>query len=123
MDKTRSRARVTSLLGISHASRTTADSASCTPRMRPGIVHNANALCAQVLVLGASVAGLPTLDDAVSSARHTASYQRSDGAWPYAERANGRWVDSFHTGFVLESLHAVAQAADDDALRAAFAKA
>jgi len=87
-----------------------------------GVVHNANALCAQVLMLGAVVAGLPTQDDAVSSARHTASYQRSDGAWPYAEKENGRWVDSFHTGFVLESLHAVAEAVDDAALRTSVRK-
>jgi hypothetical protein len=82
-----------------------------------GIVHNANALCAQVLMLGAEIAGLPTRDDAVASARHTASYQRPDGAWEYAEQSNGRWVDSFHTGFVLESLHAVAVAAGDQPLR------
>jgi hypothetical protein len=86
------------------------------------VIHNANALCAQVLALGANVAGLPTLDDAVSSARHTASYQRPDGAWPYAETASGRWVDSFHTGFVLESLHTVAEAVGDDALRSAVIK-
>jgi hypothetical protein len=86
------------------------------------VIHNANALCAQVLVLGATVAGLPTLDEALLSARHTASYQRSDGAWPYAETANGQWVDSFHTGFNLESLHAVAEAVDDVALRSTVRK-
>ena len=32
------------------------------------------------------------------------SAQREDGTWHYAEEARGAWVDSFHTGFVLEAL-------------------
>jgi hypothetical protein len=32
------------------------------------------------------------------------STQRPDGTWPYSEEARGAWVDSFHTGFVLEAL-------------------
>ena len=30
--------------------------------------------------------------------------QRADGTWPYSMDARGGWVDSFHTGFVLEAL-------------------
>jgi hypothetical protein len=32
------------------------------------------------------------------------SAQREDGTWHYSEDARGAWVDSFHTGFVLEAL-------------------
>ena len=32
------------------------------------------------------------------------STQREDGTWPYSEESRGGWVDSFHTGFVLEAL-------------------
>jgi hypothetical protein len=32
------------------------------------------------------------------------SAQREDGTWRYSEEARGTWVDSFHTGFVLEAL-------------------
>jgi hypothetical protein len=32
------------------------------------------------------------------------SEQREDGTWPYSAEMRGGWVDSFHTGFVLESL-------------------
>ncbi|HXL15632.1 MAG TPA: hypothetical protein VN972_06070 [Methylomirabilota bacterium] len=30
--------------------------------------------------------------------------QRKDGTWPYSPEARGGWVDSFHTGFILESM-------------------
>jgi hypothetical protein len=36
--------------------------------------------------------------------RFALSAQREDGTWRYAEEARGAWVDSFHTGFVLEAL-------------------
>ena len=32
------------------------------------------------------------------------SAQREDGTWPYSVESRGSWVDSFHTGFVLEAL-------------------
>jgi len=32
------------------------------------------------------------------------SSQREDGTWLYSAEARGGWVDSFHTGFVLEAL-------------------
>jgi hypothetical protein len=35
--------------------------------------------------------------------RYTVNGQRADGAWPFAEDYR-TWVDSYHTGFVLESL-------------------
>ena len=30
--------------------------------------------------------------------------QRQDGSWPYSTDVHGAWEDSFHTGYVLESL-------------------
>ena len=36
--------------------------------------------------------------------RYSLERQRPDGAWPYGERPNLRWVDNFHTGYVLDSL-------------------
>jgi len=30
--------------------------------------------------------------------------QRPDGSWPYATDPGGAWMDSFHTGYVIESL-------------------
>ncbi len=31
-------------------------------------------------------------------------YQNKDGSWGYALSENGKWVDGFHTGYILESL-------------------
>lgn len=30
--------------------------------------------------------------------------QQSDGSWIYARSGKGKWIDGFHTGFILESL-------------------
>lgn len=51
------------------------------------------------------------------------SAQREDGTWPYSEEARGAWVDSFHTGFVLEALldlRAYGWAVPDKTLRRGF---
>jgi len=31
--------------------------------------------------------------------------QHEDGSWPYSEASSGRFIDDFHTGFILEALH------------------
>lgn len=41
---------------------------------------------------------------ALAAARFTARRQLPDGSWPYGEATNDRWVDNFHTGFVLVAL-------------------
>jgi hypothetical protein len=37
-------------------------------------------------------------------ARFGISQQQADGSWRYAVEARGNWSDSYHTGFILESL-------------------
>ena len=73
------------------------------------VVHNANMLAVLVLCeaaeLLASDPEAPSwLAEAVSCARFTVARQAPDGSWPYSEETYGRWVDGFHTGFVLEGL-------------------
>ena len=81
-------------------------------------VHNANMLGAWLL---ASVFGetdeqrLRT--SALASARFTARRQLSDGSWPYGEASNDRWVDNFHTGFVLMALKRVGECTRTDEFR------
>jgi len=66
-------------------------------------VHNAN-------TLGASLLGRTyshTRDErylnlAKKALLYTARRQRDDGSWYYAESSNAHWVDSFHTGYVLD---------------------
>lgn len=85
------------------------------------VVHNANMLAALVLCEAAELGGEQGLvDEALACARFTVARQASDGSWPYSEEANGRWIDGFHTGFVLEGLARVARSTDDEALRAAL---
>ncbi len=68
-------------------------------------VHNANALGASLLLRIAEVTDDSSLrETAFQSMQYCVDHQREDGAWPFAEAQGQRWVDSFHTGYVLESL-------------------
>jgi hypothetical protein len=42
---------------------------------------------------------------AEKAARYSVRAQREDGAWTYGEKGFHQWVDNFHTGFNLVSLH------------------
>jgi hypothetical protein len=82
------------------------------------VVHNANLLAAFLLCEAAELCDEPAwLDEALQCARFSAARQAADGSWPYSEESYGRWVDGFHTGFVLEGLASVVRATDDAALR------
>lgn len=84
----------------------------------PAAVHNANLLAALVLCEAAELCGEEVwVGEALACARFTAARQGGDGSWPYSEEPYGRWIDGFHTGFVLEGLARVVRATDDDALR------
>jgi len=85
------------------------------------VVHNANLLAALVLCDAAELCGEPQwVDEALAAARFTATRQAGDGSWPYSEESYGRWVDGFHTGFVLEGLARVVRATGDAALQASL---
>jgi hypothetical protein len=69
------------------------------------LVHNANALACGVLARTARLLGEESLlEPARAALARTLAAQRDDGSWPYAEGADGAWVDNFHTAYVLESL-------------------
>ena len=58
-----------------------------------------------VLARTARLLGEDSLLEPVPAAlARTLDAQREDGSWPYAEGADGAWVDNFHTAYVLESL-------------------
>ncbi len=85
------------------------------------VVHNANMLAALVLCEVAELCDCAgCLDDALACARFTIARQSADGSWPYSEESFGRWVDGFHTGFVLEGLSRVVAATGDARLRSAL---
>jgi hypothetical protein len=85
------------------------------------VVHNANMLAVLVLCEVAELCDESVcLDEAVACARFTVARQCPDGSWPYSEEQNGRWVDGFHTGFVLDGLARVVRATGDESLARAL---
>ena len=68
-------------------------------------VHNANMLGASLLARVGRITGEPhLLARARRAALYTVARQSADGSWPYGEGRSERWVDNFHTGFVLTAL-------------------
>jgi hypothetical protein len=74
-----------------------ASSVSYTPRDQTRIVNVAG-LVARLL------ARLGERERAARLTRFIVRSQLENGCWPYSLSARGRWQDSFHTGFLLESL-------------------
>lgn len=68
-------------------------------------VHNANILGAGLLARVFSFTHEEQLRQTAKRAvGYVMKYQKADGSWNYAETNIQKWIDSFHTGFVLESL-------------------
>jgi len=99
---------------------------SYTANDRARIV-NVSMLGARLLARAAPLAGTdgPRMQDqAQRLLRFALEAQRDDGSWTYAVEARGGWIDSFHTGFVLEALldlRALGHAVPEDALARGFA--
>lgn len=90
-------------------------------------IHNSNLHACAVLARLATLRdrlGLP--DDlglreaAAAGVEWTVRRQRPDGSWPYGTEATQDWIDNFHTGYVLESLHVCAQARVHDGIEDAW---
>lgn len=68
-------------------------------------VHNANLLGASLLIRLIKYSDDKRLRDiALASLRYSMHHQRKDGSWYYAEKESAHWIDSFHTGFNLQSI-------------------
>jgi len=68
-------------------------------------VHNANVLGAALLARVYKYTKEPILKEmSTKSIRYTLKHQQLDGSWYYGEQSNLRWIDSFHTGYVLDSI-------------------
>jgi len=68
------------------------------------MVHNANLWGAYVLALAASRGDRSWRSLADAAIDYTVRAQNSDGSWEYGEAKHHRWIDGFHTGYVLEAL-------------------
>lgn len=69
------------------------------------IVHNANLLGASLLIrLNRYSQDERLKDTALKSLAYSMNRQRPDGSWYYADTSIQGWIDSFHTGFNLQSI-------------------
>lgn len=78
-------------------------------------VHNANLLTAALLCRIYRLTGETRfLDAALKAARYSASKQRDNGSWPYAEVQSQQWIDNFHTGYNLGALLQIGRCLESD---------
>lgn len=69
-------------------------------------IHNANLLGSSLLIRLYKYTNDALLrETALSSLNYSMKYQREDGSWYYAETEFQKWIDSFHTGFNLQSIN------------------
>jgi hypothetical protein len=80
------------------------------------VIHNASLLGARAVHELLDGEGR---DAATRALERTLAGQSTDGSWPYGEDANLTFIDSFHTGFVLDCLCSLRDldSSVDDALR------
>lgn len=85
----------------------------------PQVVFNASLLGAELLARASVALGRPEhLALATATAKFVAQHQRSDGSWIYGMESSQTWIDSFHTGFVIDSMFRIATLANDRELEA-----
>jgi rhamnogalacturonyl hydrolase YesR len=90
---------------------------------RQSSIHNANMLGASLLARTAEHCGNEEYRRVARSAmEYSCSRQLTDGSWQYAEEPKYHWIDNFHTGYNLDSLHYYLKATGDEAFRANLKK-
>jgi rhamnogalacturonyl hydrolase YesR len=86
-------------------------------------VHNANLLGASLLIrLYKHTNDSVLKETALASLAYSMKYQQDDGSWYYAETDFQRWIDSFHTGFNLQSIAYCLEEGFADEFKTAFKK-
>jgi hypothetical protein len=81
-------------------------------------VHNSNTLGGSFLARTYQHTGNTEYKDLAAKAmQYTAQHQRSDASWYYGEAANLRWVDNFHTAYVLDSFKLYMRGSGDERFR------
>ena len=76
-------------------------------------VHNANFLAASFLCrVSQYKAEKKFMEPALKVTRYSSAKQHDDGSWDYGELPTQRWVDNFHTGYILCALRSISQYAE-----------
>jgi hypothetical protein len=85
---------------------------------RDSFVHNANMLGAAMLArTGKLVDNAEYVRVAADAMEYSCSRQLPDGSWYYGEEEHYHWIDSFHTGYNLDSLKCYIASTGDDSYR------
>lgn len=80
---------------------------SYTPIDR-SVIYNASLLAGESLAeVGVLTNNQTYLDLAAKSARFVARRQQENGAWAYGSKLRHRWIDNFHTAYILLSLYRI----------------
>ncbi len=78
-------------------------------------VHNANTLGASLLARAFRYTNESAYRVLATKAmKYTAQNQRPDASWFYGEAANVRWIDNFHTAYVLDCFKYFTESIRDD---------
>jgi hypothetical protein len=86
-------------------------------------IHNSNIIGASLLARVNALSPDPRYSElARATVDFTVSHQTAEGAWFYGVEAKYRWVDSFHTGYVLEALDSFIRYSGDSRHAAALEK-
>ena len=97
---------------------------SYTPRDR-SLIFNASLLAGETLAsVGAITGNAEYTELALKSARYVLEHQDENGSWAYGPKLRHKWVDNFHTAFILLSLKRIGEAVPeldpDEAIRRGF---
>lgn len=88
-----------------------------------GCIHNSNVLGARVLARLHQYGGeRDWIETARKAVQFTVEYQLPEGGWYYGEPHKYRWIDSFHTGYVLESIHDYLKIDENPAFKSSLKK-
>jgi hypothetical protein len=83
---------------------------SYTPR-DSSLIFNASLLAGETLASASAFVDDRQLSElAAKSARYVVENQKQDGSWAYGPKLRHRWVDNFHTAFILLSLKRIGEA-------------
>jgi hypothetical protein len=83
---------------------------SYTPRDR-SLIFNASLLAGETLAsVGAITGNAQYTELALKSARYVLENQDKNGSWAYGPKLRHKWVDNFHTAFILLSLKRIGAA-------------
>jgi len=86
-------------------------------------VYNASLLGAWLLArLGVLTGRRDWVDEAKQAFSFVIHRQRTDGSWFYGEAEHQRWIDNFHTGFILECLYEYGRLTGDGEYEEALAR-